>query len=465
MEVYRETRTVARPPAAVATAVFGDGDARRRTATRAGLYHVETTFDPAAGTLRTSVAVPGLAGLVALAVLLALLGVGTPRLRLLSLWLAAAAVVVPLGHLLPWLDAGPAVGRVTDRRVSPVTAPAFAAAVGSLWLTLAPVLAGVAAVFCAVVALVGAACYAVGAGWRTAAVSSLWLPAAGLVPILSTLGGYAVVLAVAEQGATVAARAGVAVAALSIGFVVGYSALLSRAVATARFEPLDSRSRRLTFAGYLAVVALLGTVFVGLAGRVLARHGPVLTVVLAAPLAIPAGGWLVSVTRSALARLAAVRRADTRTVEGVTLYVVPGERPHVTATMVPRGVVTTRAVLDTLAEDELAAVVVHERHHIAARGWPTRVVLEVAAMVVGRNPVAAFLGAPARERTADRYAVAHTGAGSLVGALRRLERLEPGARPSPSPIAAPYAVLYGRVPDAAIYPSVDERIAAVTERH
>jgi hypothetical protein len=35
--------------------------------------------------------------------------------------------------------------------------------------------------------------------------------------------------------------------------------------------------------------------------------------------------------------------------------------------------------------------------------------------------------------------------------------------PSPSPGAAPDTLLYGHVADTAIYPSVDERIAAVSD--
>jgi Zn-dependent protease with chaperone function len=464
MEVYRETRTIARPPAAVARGVFGDAAARRRTDCRAGLYRVETELDPGAGALRTTVAVPGVALVVALAVLVAALGVAAPRLRLVGLWLCAAAVVVPLGHLLPGLDARPAAGRVVDRRVSPASAPAFAAAVGSLWLTLAPGLGPAAGAFCGALLLVGAACYAVGSGWRTASVSALWLPAAGLLPILASIGGYAVVLAVADQGAAGAVRAGVAMGGLSVGVVVAYSHLVCRSLGRARFEPLSTPGRRLLLAGYLAVLIVLVGVLADVAGRVTARHGEMVALVLAAPLAIPAGGWLVTVARTGVARLAIIRRADRRSIDGITLYVLPVERPRVAAVAVPRGVVASRSVVEALAADELAAVVAHERYHLESRTWIGRVALGAATVLVGRNPVAAFTDAPGRERSADRHAVARTGTAPLARALRRLERLDTGETPSPSPAAAPHALLHGHVADAAIYPSVDERIVAVSGR-
>jgi Zn-dependent protease with chaperone function len=462
MEVYRETRTIDRPPAAVARTVFGHGDAERRTQTVAGLYRVETTLDADAGNLHTTVAVPAVGVVTVLAVLTATLGIASPGVRLVALWLSAVAVLAPLGHLLPGLDARPAAGRVVDRRVSPVSAPAYAAAVGSLWLTLAPGLGAVAGALCGAVLLVGAACYAVGAGWRTAPVSTLWLPAAGLLPVLSTVGSYAVVLAGADQGAAGAVRAGAVVAGLSVGVVVVYSYLVCRSVAAARFEPLSSPGRRLLSAGYLAVLLVLVGVLAGLGGRVAARHGPAVALALAAPLVIPAGGWLLAAARTAIARLAVLRRADRLTVDGVTLHVLPVDRPRVAAVAVPRGVVVSRSVVDALPTDELAAVVAHEQYHLEARSVVGRVALGAAAVLVGRNPLAAFTDAPARERSADRHAVDRTGTAPLVRALRRLERLDTDGSPSPSPAAAPHALLYGHVADDAIYPSVDERIAAVS---
>jgi hypothetical protein len=285
MEVYREIRTIDRPPVAVARTVFGNGDAGCRTETVAGLYRVETTLDVDDGSLHTTVAVPAVGVLTALAVLAATLGIASPGLRLVALWLCAAAVVAPLGHLLPGLDARPAAGRVVDRWVSPATPPAYAAAVGSLWL----------------------------------------------LPVLSTVGGYAVVLALADQGAADGVRAGLAVAGLSVVIVVGYSHLVCRTVATARFEPLSAPGRRVLLAGYLAVLVVLVGVLAGLGGRIAARHGPPVALGLAAPLAIPVGGWVLTVARTASARLAVLRRADRLTVDGVTLYVLAVERPRVAA--------------------------------------------------------------------------------------------------------------------------------------
>jgi len=461
MAVYREHRTIDRPPAAVASAVFGDADARHRVGRVAGLYRVETVLDTDDGLLRTRVDAPGLAALTAVAVGVAALGVASPTLRLAGGWLCALAVLAPLGHLLPQ-DARPAVGRVTTRRVSPVTAPAFAAALGSLWLTLAPELGDIATVFCAALLVVGAACYAVGAGWGTATVSTLWLPAAGLLPLVSTLAAFAVVLALDGARGVVAVRAGVAVAGIAVVVVTAYSYLVGRSMQAVRFEPLAPGGRRLLLAGYLVVLAL----FVGILGefvrRVATQHGAAVAVVLAAPLSIPVGGWLLHGTRTVVARAAAVRRADRRTVDDVTLYVLPTDAVVATAVSVPNGILISQAVLETLSSEEVAAVVAHERHHLTARSRVRRGVVSLAAVVVGRNPIAAFNDAAAAERSADRAAAARVGSASLIRALRRLERLEADARPAPSVRSAPQALLFGSVAETAVYPSVDDRVAALT---
>lgn len=466
MDVYREERSIDCPPETVASAVFDDPDARRRSTRRFTLYRTETGLDTSDGSLRTTVAVPGVTIATMAAVAIAAVGVVSPALRLIALWACALAVVVPLGHLLPAVDGCPDVGRVTDRRVTPVTAPAFAAAVGTLWLTLSSSLGPAATWFCGALLVVGAACYAVGAGWRTATVSTLWLPAAGLLPVLSTLGALAVVVALAGQTSpTVAIAAGVAFTLGSVGVVTTYSYLVCRSVSTARFEPLGSSGRRSgLLAGYLAVVFVLLGVGAHLATGVADRFGPGVVAVLAAPLVLPAGGWLLHVVRTGLARLAAVQRADRTNVDGVPLYVLDVDEPFVRAVSLPRGVFVSRPVVETLDDTELAAVVAHERHHLEGRSRIGRFVLGAASVLVGRNPIAAFLDYPARERSADRYAVERTGTEPLVRALRRLEGLDRGTAGSPRLVAAPHALLYGTVADAAIYPSVDERIAAVADQ-
>lgn len=464
MEVYREDRTLDRPPGAVARAVFGAADDRHRTTRRFGLYRTETVLDEAAGELRTTVAVPGVGLAVAAAVCLAALGLARPGMRLVALWTCALAVVGPLGHLLAGLDARPDAGRVTQRRVSPATAPAYAAAVGSLWLTLAPALGHDATFLCAALLVVGAACYAVGAGWRTPSVSTLWLPAAGLLPVLSAVAALAVALSLAGPASPgVAVAAGASVTLVSLGVLAAYSYLVCRSVRSARFAPLGSTGRRVTLlVGYLGVVAVLVGVALRLAGGVADRFGLPVAAALAAPLVLPAGGWLHHAGRTTVARVAAVRRATRRTVDGVPVYVLDVDAPVVHAVSVPRGVIAARPVVAALSDEELAAVVAHERHHLRDRARLAGLLFGAAAVVVGRNPVAAFRDHPARERSADRYAAERAGVGPLVRALRRMEGLDRGAVGPPRPVAAPHALLYGSVADAAVYPSVDERIAAVS---
>lgn len=464
MEVYRETRSIDRPLAVVAKTVLGDADARQRSIRRVGLYRTETVLDESAGVLRTTVDVPGVVALTVLAVGLAGLGVGAPEVRLLALWAGALAVLLPLGHLLPGVDRRPGVGRVVERRVTPVAAPAFVAVVGSLWLALYPPLGNVATGFAAALLAVGVPCYAVGAGWRTASVSSLWLPASGLLPLVATLGDLAVVRAVADTASpTHAVVAGLAVTLLSLAAVVAYSALVCRSVRAARFEPLGSPwLRRGLLAGYLAVVTVLAAAVLALAGGIADRFGVGVVAVLAAPLALPVGGWLHHVGSTTLARVGARRRADRRTVDGVRLYVLDVDRPLVRAVPVPRGVFVSRRVVETLSEDELVAVVAHERHHLHGRSPLSRVALVGVGVLVGWNPIAAFLDHPARERSADRYAADIAGAEPLVRALRRLEDLDRGGADGQRLVSAPHALLYGTVADAAMYPSVDERVAAIS---
>lgn len=463
MAVYREERTLDRPPAAVASTVFGDADARRQVARVAGCYRVETVLDTDGGVVRTRVDAPLLVAVTAVAVGVAALGVAATALRLAGLWLCALAVLAPIGHLLPGVDARPTVGRITARRVSPVTAPAFVAALGTLWLTLSPALGPLATWLCGALALVGAACYAVGAGWGTATVSTLWLPAAGLLPLVSTLAAFAVVLAVDGGRPAVAVRAGAAVAGIGVLGVTGYSYLVCRSVQAVQFDPLTPGRRRLLLVGYLTVLALFVGILAALVERVVADHGAAVAVVLAAPLAIPVGGWLRHVTRSAVARVAAVRRADRTAVDGVPLYVLPTSGAFVTAISAPRGVLVSRAVVETLSPAELAAVVAHERHHLDQRSRIGSLLASVAAVLVGRNPVAAFRDAPSEERSADRVAAERTGSGPLIRALRRLERLDSSQERIPPVLAAPQALLFGSVADAAVYPSVDERIAALAQ--
>jgi len=463
MRVYRERRSVERPPGAVASDVFGAADERRRTVRRLGLYRTETVLDTSTGSVRTTATAPGVAAATVGAVALAGIGVAVPVVRVVALWVAALAVVVPLGHLLPGVDERPDTGRVTERHVTPATAPAFAAAVGLLWLTLVPALGRAATAFCAVLLLVGAACYVIGAGVRTASVSALWLPAAGVLPVVSAFGALAVTSTLQDQAPTrYAVAAGAAVAFVSVALVTGYSYLVCRSLRDARFSSLPSmRHRAGLLVGYLSAVLLLVALVVDLLASVAGRFGVPVAVVLGSPLLLPVGGWAVDAAGTAVARVEVARRARRTTVDGVDIFVLDFDRPLVRAVSVPRGVLVSRRVVEALPDDELRAIVAHERHHLDARGRLLRVAVGLGAVLVGRNPLVAFLDPPSRELAADRRAARSAGRDPLIRSLRRLEGLDRPPATAPTPFAAPHALLYGPVADAAVHPSVDERVGAL----
>lgn len=466
MEVYREERTLHRPPAVAARTLFGDADCRERNSSHAaGLLQTRLVVDETDGTVTTSVGVDGVLALTVLAVVVAVAGVSRPALRVPSLWLCALVVLAPLVHLWPGVAPRPDAGRVTDRRITGATAPAYVATVGLLWISLRPVLGFVATLLCVSLLAVGLGSYAVAAGWRTASVSTLWLAVAGLLPLLVTVANLslaAALLRIAADG-RVAGAASAAVASASFALVVVYCWLVQESVQRATFAPLASTPvRAIALAGYLAVVTALCLAVLDLL-PVVADGVPLpLVALLCLPLAIPVGGWLLDSVETALARYVARRDAERRTVAGAAIYVVDADRALVRAVPFPPCVLVSRAVIETLAADELAAVVAHEAHHLRTRDRLLLVAVAVASVPVGRNALAAFLDYPARELAADEHAAAVAGPHALVRALRRLETLETPSRASRHPLAAPYALLYGAAPDAASHPSVDDRVAAVT---
>lgn len=466
MEVYREVRPLEWPPAVVAQSVFGDSRQRRRTTRRGfGLYRTDVRIDEDDGSLETSVRVPGALGLCVFAILVAGATVVHPDLRLPALWLGVLAVVVPLGHLIPSLDERPSVGSVTDRRISPASVPAFVAVVAVLWLTLRPALGGPAGLFSGCLLAIGAGSYGVATGWRTASVSTLWLAVAGLLPLLSTVATLALTAALLDIGVSTGhvLVVGSLSALFSLALVFAYCWLAYRYVSDARFAPLAGPPVRMAlFAGYLLVVTGLCVTGYLLAVDVAGAFGIPFLLVTGLPLVVPLGGWVYDALETATARYEVLRNAERRTVDGTPVYVLDVDATDVRALSVPRGVLLGRPVLDELPEDELSALVAHERYHLRNRERALRALVAVAALPVGRNAMVAFLDYPARERSADRHAAGVAGSGPLVRALRRLEGLDGARSADCALLAAPYALLFGAVPGAASYPSVDDRVAAVT---
>lgn len=464
MEVYREERPLDRPPSVAARQLFDDADRRQRSVVHTGLRRTDLRVRDDEGVVVTSVHVRGVTVLSALAVLAAVIAVVRPSARIPALWLCALVVLAPLAHLFPGGEAPPAFGRVTERRISLVTAPAYVAAIGLLWVSLRPVLGPVASVVCGCVLIVGGGSYAVAAGWRTASVSTLWLAVAGLLPPVATVSNLSVGVALFDTttDGRIAVAGVIAFAVFSFALVVAYSWLVHENVRKATFEPLDSPFRGVALAGYLLVVATLCLAVVTLASRLTTAWSVGGVGVLCLPMTIPVGGWLHHAAVTLRTRWSLLREAERCTAGDATLYVVDSGRPVVQALPMLGGVLVSRTVIDALAEDELTAVLAHEAHHLRGRDRAFLAVATLTSLPVGRNAVVAFLDYPARERAADDYAAAVVAADALVRALRRLETLDSPDASAPHPLVTPYALLYGAVPGAATHASVDERIAAVT---
>lgn len=467
MRVYRESRPLEWPPDIVARRLFEDGERRERTETRChGLFRTEVRIDETDGAVVTTVRTPAAGVLAAVAPVFAAVAVFLPFIRIPALWLCAVAVAGPMAHLLPWLDTRPSVGRVQSRRLPAVSAPAFVGLVGLLWVGVRPELGGVATVLCGSLLAIGAGCYVVATGWRIASVSSLWLAVAGLLPAVASVSNLAVATALfGDASSTGAVVASVCFAVFSFLLVVGYCLLVYDAVAEASFEPFASaRFRVVTLFGYLLVVGALCLTAFRLANSVLSAAPWPVVVAALAPLGLSVGGWMADTVGTAYARLRTLRYADRRSIDGVTVLVLDVPGTHVRAVPFPPCVVVTRPVVETLSREELTAVVAHERHHLRTRDRLTSTLAKLIAAPVGRNAVTAFLDYPSRERAADRHAVDTAGTGPLVRALRRLDGPNPGEITcrKPSPLAAPYALFYGPIIDAATYRPLEDRIAAVT---
>lgn len=466
MEVYREEQSLTRPPAVVARNRFGDAESRERTVSYAwGFVRTTSRVRGSDGTVVTSVHVRGVLALTVLAVLTAAVGVSRPAVRVPALWLCALVVLAPLTYLLPGVAPRTGTGRVSDRRITGVTAPAYVGAIGLLWVSLSPIVGTVATVLCVSVLAVGLGCYAVAVGWDTPSVSTLWLAAAGLLPAVVAVANLTLAAALLQTtaGWRIAVGGATAFAVASFGLVVAYCWLVHRSVSRATFAPLASGPyRAVALIGYLLVVVALGLTMVDLASSLVTSAPLPFVGLLCLPLALPVGGWFYDVAVTVRARYLTLRLAERREVDGTAVYVVEADVALVRAVPFPRGVLVTSEVVDALADDELAAVVAHERHHLRRRDRLLLGAALLASIPVGRNALVAFLDYPARERAADEHAVAVAGPDALVRALRRLETLESPDLAAPHPLAAPYALLYGAAPGAATHPSVDDRVAAVT---
>jgi|GEM_PF-6483350 len=467
MRVYRERRPLEWPPDIVARRLFEDSERRERTETRCrGLFRTDIRIDETDGAVVTTVRTPGAGVLAAVAAVMAIAAVFYPSIRIPVLWFCALAVAGPMAHLLPPLDARPSVGRVRSRRLTGVSAPAFVAIVGLLWVGIRPELGGVATVLCGSLLAIGTGCYVVAAGWRIESVSALWLAVAGLLPAVASVSNLAVAAALFGDATSMGAvLASVGFAIFSFLLVVAYCLLVYDAVAEASFEPFASgRFRAVAFLGYLLVVGVLCLTAFRLTGRVLTTAPWPVVVTALSPFGLPVGGWLADTGGTLLARSRILHHGDRRDIDGVTLLVVNAPGTHVRAVPFPQCVVVTRSVVERLSREELMAVIAHERHHLRARDRLAATLATLVAAPVGRNALTAFLDYPARERAADRHAADTAGPGPLVRALRRLGGPSSGktAGRDRNPLTAPYALFYGPIIDTATYRSLEDRIAAVT---
>lgn len=126
----------------------------------------------------------------------------------------------------------------------------------------------------------------------------------------------------------------------------------------------------------------------------------------------------VASARAAVARL--VRAATTREVRGGTVLVVPSTRAFsfVSGVRRPR-IFVSAAAWELLAEDERAAMLAHERAHVAQGDLGRGLVLDLAALLGAPGVARRCLGRweDATERLCDHVAVAEVGVAPLARAL------------------------------------------------
>jgi Zn-dependent protease with chaperone function len=551
MEAYHETRTLDRP-AALVRATFDD-DARfhpdsetedgsdtaaaagSRWVARRGPYRTTAELDAATGDLRVSVALPEEYGSGAVLILLAVVGalaLGAPPWTFLpALWGGVALTLLPVGHLLVGpLPETPGV-HVVDRGLTATTLAPYAATALALFGTLRGVVSPpLAAAPVAVLAAVGAGAYLLaGTGRR---VTALDVPLSGLLAPLVAATNLFVAGALLRDARSPALAVGLAGAlALALGALFpAYCRLALRRFRAAQLTPIARRYRALAALGYGALTLVLaGSVAVALLAVIAGGDLPLVgdavplapgravlrgalgsdlavagfTLLLVAPLAWLAVGWVAHLGWGVGARLLALARSEPvrgdrfDSGEGggaplpVPVRVVPTDRPLVRPVAVAgvwRGVLVGRPVAEALAADELRAVVAHEAHHLGSRDLTAAAVATLAGLGFGgRNALLAFYDYAAAERAADERAADTVGTDAVVRALRRLEGLQTrgagnaladgsGGRPPAGRSAhgaarstwrllrAPYDLFFGRVLLDAAHRSVDERVRHLRDR-
>jgi Zn-dependent protease with chaperone function len=549
MEAYHETRTLDRPAALVRAAFdddarfHADGEDERddrdgtastaatsRWVARRGPYRTVAELDAATGDLRVSVALPAEYGPGAVGLLLAVaagVALGAPPWTFLpALWGGVVLTLLPVGHLLVGpLPNTPGVHTV-DRGLTAATLAPYAATALALFGTLrGPLPPRVAAAPVAVLTAIGAGAYLLaGTGRR---VTALDVPLSGLLAPLVAATNLLVAGALLRDAASPALAAGVAGAlALALGTLfVAYCHVALRRFRAARLVPIARRDRALAAAGYGALALLLAaSVGLGLRAVVTGRSAPFVpsraalrtalgsdpavagfTLLLVAPLAWLAAGWVAHVVGSAGGRLVALARSspleptdlddgggtDTLDASPVPVRVVATDRPLVRPVAVAglwRGVLVGRPVVDALEPDELRAVVAHEAHHLEGHDLAVAAAATLAGLGFGgRNALLAFYDFAAAERAADEHAARAVGPDAVVRALRRLEALQSrgvgvavaggggGSRASEAGPArglvqagwcvlrAPYDLFFGRVLLDAAHRPVDERVRHLRE--
>lgn len=498
MSVYRETYRLSRPPSMVANHLderFERGSAASTWETRRFPYTVTFELRPEAGRLvrRVELAGPVRFGMVAtlLVAVLALVAGASSSVHLAVLWLSAALVVVGVGHILP--DVTPQVGadiglETSRQRLGLVLVPALLSSVVSLTVVVhraaeSPLVAAVSVLVC----LVGGTAYLTIASASDDSISAVGIPLSGfLAPVL--VSSNVVLLAVAVRSAGRAAIPVVTLAAVGFtGLYLVYCDSVLDLYRESRVRPVTGWAGVLAGGAYALGCGLclaVPVVFPVVAdtrwwfGSVVATVGSVgglpptvatvgLLAVLSGPVLVMTLSWVGAVVGGLVSRPWLVRRGKSTSAAGeTTVLTVESDRVFVRPVWwFGRYVVVSERVTAALTEDQLAAVVAHETAHLRPR---ERLVGQLATVVGvvpgGRNGILSFVDLPGTERAADDYAVETTGRRQLIGALRRLERLQAGEpqreeRRGRELLLAPYRLFYGRVLLNGAHDKIGERIA------
>ncbi|WP_254821069.1 M48 family metalloprotease [Haloglomus halophilum] len=539
MEAYRETRALDRPAALVRAAFEEDARftadtdidagagstdaATSRWVARRGPYRTTAELDATTGELQVNVALPdeyAPGAVVLLVAVAAALALGAPAWTFLpALWGGAVLTLLPVGQLLvgPLPDTPGA--RTVDRGLTATTLAPYAATAlalfGTLRGTLSPLLAAAPVT---VLTAIGAGAYLLAGTDRR--VTALDVPLSGLLAPLVAATNLLVGGALLRdaRSPTLAVGLAGALALVLAALFVAYCHLALRRFRAARLAPVARRYRALAAAGYGALTLVLaGSVGLGSLAVVTGRPVPVVpsraalrtalggdpavagfTLLLVAPLAFLAVGWGAHLAGSVGGRLAAFARSEPLdaaardTGDGVPdafpvpVRVVSTDQPLVRPVAVAglwRGVLVGRPVVETLAADELRAVVAHEAHHLDGRDLTAAAAAALAGLGFGgRNALLAFYDYAAAEQAADEHAARAVGPDATVRALRRLEALQArgagaavadgSGRIAPSTsrvravrsvLRAPYDLFFGRVLLDAAHRPVDERVRHLRE--